>query len=113
MAWRETRAAWLRLLFFFLCVAIGVAAIVIIRSVVQNIRYALTNEARQIIGADIVLRSPRPWTKELLAILDTELAGVPVTRIEAIDTRTMAAPEAGKGTGKVRLVEVRAIEPGF
>ena len=26
MAWREMRAAWRRLLFFFLCVAIGVAA---------------------------------------------------------------------------------------
>ena len=26
MAWRETRAAWLRLMFFFLCVALGVAA---------------------------------------------------------------------------------------
>src|SRR6187549_3720092 len=110
MAWRETRAAWVRLLFFFVCVAIGVAAIVIIRSVVQNIRYALTSEARQIVGADIVLQSPRVWTKEHLAILDAELAGVAVTRIEAVQTRTMAAAEAGKGTGKVRLVEVRGIQ---
>jgi predicted lysophospholipase L1 biosynthesis ABC-type transport system permease subunit len=28
MAWRETRASWARLGFFFLCVGIGVAAIV-------------------------------------------------------------------------------------
>src|SRR5262245_31129176 len=101
MAWRETRAAWLRLLFFFVCVAIGVAAIVIIRSVVQNIRHALTSEARQIVGADIVVQTPRAWTPELRAILDSELTGVAVTRIEAVETRTMAAAEAGKGTGKV------------
>src|SRR5690349_2533569 len=113
MAWRETRAAWLRLLFFFVCVAIGVAAIVIIRSVVQNIRYALTSEARQIVGADIMLQSPRPWTKEVLAILDEELAGVHTTRVEAIETRTMAAPADGKGSGKVRLVEMRGVQTGF
>jgi putative ABC transport system permease protein len=113
MAWRETRAAWLRLLFFFVCVAIGVAAIVILRSVVQNVRTALTREARQIIGADIVVQSPRPWTPELRAILDRELSGVAVSRSEVIETRTMAAGEPGKGTGKVKLVELRGIETGF
>ena len=45
MAWRETRASWPRLLFFFLCVALGVAAIVVLRSVVQNVRITLTREA--------------------------------------------------------------------
>lgn len=114
MAWRETRAAWLRLLFFFVCVAIGVAAIVILRSVVQNVRLALTREARQIVGADIVLQSPRAWTDETRSILEGELKGVSVTRTEVIETRTMAAAsEAGKGTGKVRLVEMRGIEAGF
>ena len=38
MAWREVRASWGRLLFFFVCVALGVAAIVVLRSVIQNIR---------------------------------------------------------------------------
>ena len=42
MAWREMRASWARLLFFFICVALGVAAIVVIRSVVQNVRMTLT-----------------------------------------------------------------------
>ena len=52
MAWRETRAAWIRLVFFFVCVAIGVAAIIVLRSVVQNVRQTLTREARQIVGAE-------------------------------------------------------------
>ena len=50
MALRETRAAWRRLLFFFLCMAIGVGAIVAMRSVIQNVRGALTGEARTLIG---------------------------------------------------------------
>ena len=32
MALREIRASWQRLLFFFICIAIGVASIVAIRS---------------------------------------------------------------------------------
>jgi len=113
MAWRETRAAWIRLLFFFLCVAVGVAAIVVLRSVVQNVRTTLTREARQIIGADVVVQSARPWTAEARAILDAELTGVPVTRSDVVETRTMAAPEDGKGAGKVKLVELRGVEAGF
>ena len=34
MAAREMRASWQRLLFFFLCIAIGVGAIVALRSVI-------------------------------------------------------------------------------
>jgi putative ABC transport system permease protein len=113
MAWRETRAAWVRLVFFFVCVAIGVAAIIVLRSVVQNVRLTLTREARQVVGADIVVRSPRAWTPEVRATLDAALAGVPTARTEVTETRTMAAAEEGKGNGKVRLVEVRGVEAGF
>src|SRR5436190_24031903 len=99
MAWRETRAAWLRLMFFFVCVAIGVAAIIVIRSVIQNVRITLTREARQIIGADIVVQSPRPWSDELRAAMARNVpAGT--ERTDVIETRTMAAAEAGKGNGK-------------
>jgi putative ABC transport system permease protein len=113
MAWRETRAAWIRLIFFFFCVAIGVAAIIVIRSVVQNVRQTLTREARQIIGADVVVQSPRPWTEEARATLESALAKVSTSRTEVIETRTMAAPEQGQGAGKVKLVELRAVEAGF
>ena len=41
MAARETRASWRRLLFFFICIAVGVAAIVALRSVIQSVREVL------------------------------------------------------------------------
>jgi putative ABC transport system permease protein len=113
MAWRETRASWARLAFFFLCVAIGVAAIVIIRSVIQTVRTSLAREVRQSVGADIVVRSQRPWTNETRAILTRLTTGIPVERADVVDTRTMAAPEEGKGNGHVRLVELRGVERGF
>ena len=46
MALREIRASWQRLLFFFICIAVGVAAIVTIRSVIQSVRTGLAREAR-------------------------------------------------------------------
>ncbi len=42
MALREIRASWRRLLFFFVCVAIGVGAIVALRSMIPTVRNGLT-----------------------------------------------------------------------
>ena len=53
MVWRETRSSWARLMFFFLCAALGVAAIVVLRSVVQNVRITLTKEARSLVGGSM------------------------------------------------------------
>ena len=114
MAWRETRASWIRLLFFFVCVALGVSAIVVLRSVVQNVRQTLTREARAIVGADVVVQSARPWTPEVLEMLEKTVADAGVqARTEVIETRTMAATAAGMGSGRVRLVELRGVEDAF
>ncbi len=114
MAWRETRASWARLLFFFVCVALGVAAIVVLRSVVQNVRMTMTREARSLVGADLVVQSNRPWTDDTRGRLDAVLATARVeARTELVETQTMAVAEGGKGTGRVRLVELRGVAPGF
>ena len=62
-ALRETRSAWKRLVFFFVCIAIGVGAIVALRSVIQSVRQVLTTEARTLIAADI-LHLDRPALAE-------------------------------------------------
>jgi putative ABC transport system permease protein len=112
MAWRETRAAWVRLLFFFLCVALGVAAIVVLRSVVQDVRLALTREARVLVGADVVVQSTRPWTESQRAAVETTVgSGFEAARSDVVETQTMAG--AGGENGAMRLVEVRAVDGGF
>ena len=35
LTWREIRSSWRRLLFFFLCIAIGVGSVVALRSLIQ------------------------------------------------------------------------------
>src|SRR5256885_17109921 len=74
MAVRETRASWRRLLFFFVCIAVGVAAIVTLRSVIQNVRVAVNGEARALIGADGVVGTNRDWPADPSRKIEADLA---------------------------------------
>ncbi len=112
MTARELRASWRRLLFFFICVAIGVGAIVTLRSLIQSVRAGLMGEARAMIASDVVIQTNRPWTPEVRADIDARLASVPVLgRQDSIEMATMVRPASG---GEVaRIVELRGVEAGF
>src|SRR5678810_106263 len=91
MAVRETRSAWRRLLFFFVCIAVGVAAIVALRSVIQNVRGVFGSEARSLTAADVLIATNRDWTAEARATIDRRLAeSAVIDRTETIETPTMA-----------------------
>ena len=112
MMGRELRSSWRRLLFFFVCVAIGVGAIVALRSVIQSVRGGLVGEARAIIASDVLVSTNRPWTDEVRQALDQRLAGADVIeRMEAIETATMVRPEQGAATA--RMVELRGVQARF
>src|SRR6187549_3944229 len=114
MAWREIRASWRRLLFFFVCVAIGVGAIVTLRSMIQTVRSGLTRESRALIAADVAIGTNRAWTPEVRAELEKRLATAPIlARQETIDVATMVRPPDGKGAAVARMVELRGVEAGF
>ncbi|HSC26396.1 MAG TPA: FtsX-like permease family protein [Vicinamibacterales bacterium] len=113
MSARELRASWRRLLFFFTCVAIGVGAIVALRSIIQSVRQGLVQEARTMIAADVLVQTNRPWTPEVLARVEEHLAAAPVLeRTDSIETATMVRAE--HGTSQVaRMVELRGLEAAF
>jgi putative ABC transport system permease protein len=112
MTVRELRAAWRRLVFFFICVALGVGAIVALRSVIQNVRGGMVREARAMMASDIMISTNRPWTPEALKKIAARIAAAPVrARTEAVEIATMVRA-AGEGT-VARMVEVRAVQPGF
>src|SRR5450759_1151186 len=93
MAVRETRAAWRRLLFFFVCIAVGVGAIVALRSVIQNVRDVFGTEAKALIAADVVINTTRDWTPAAIEVIARRLAEAgAITRTETISTPTMARP---------------------
>src|SRR5687767_9171186 len=112
-ALRETRSAWKRLVFFFVCIAIGVGAIVALRSVIQSVRYVLSTEARSLMAADIFLSTDRPWQPGTPERIAARVAEIPnTTRIDSIEMVTMARP-ADEKAGITKVVELRAVQPGF
>ena len=110
MAWRETRAARRRLLLFASAISIGVAALVAISSFTANLESAVRREARSLLGADMVLRSTRPFTAPMRAVLDSAArAGVPIIRRTTFSSMAWLQ----RVEDRSRLADVRAIGPGF
>ncbi|MDP6581289.1 MAG: FtsX-like permease family protein [Vicinamibacterales bacterium] len=113
MAGRELRASWRRLAFFFLCVAVGVGAIVALRSVIQSVGAAMTAETRALTAADILITSEQPWSDEARAVIDEALASEPeLARTSSIETATMARP-ADETKTVAKVVELRGVEAAF
>ncbi len=113
MAVRETRSAWRRLLFFFVCIAVGVAAIVALRSVIQNVRAVFGSEARSLSAADVLIATNRDWTPEARTVIDRRLRdAATIERTETIEMATMARP-ADEARIATRMVELRAVQTAF
>ena len=113
MAVRETRSSFRRLIFFFICIAVGVAAIVALRSVIRSVRDVLGGEARSLIAADALIGTTRDWTPAARATIDRRLAEAGATaRTETIETPTMVRPTDPVRIA-ARMVELKAIQTGF
>jgi putative ABC transport system permease protein len=113
MAMREVRASWRRLVFFFICIAVGVGSIVALRSVIQSVRVALAGEARTMLGADVLVSSNRPFSQAVLDRLDAEQReGRVAVRVESVEIPTMVRP-ADPSNPAARMVELRAVGPEF
>ena len=110
MACREMRSSWRRLLFFFLCLSIGVAAIVTLRSVAQGVRATLRAEARTLLGADLALSTNRGWDARTLEAIETRLSRFPVRgSTHQVETLTMVRP-ADQTKAASRLVELLGVD---
>jgi putative ABC transport system permease protein len=113
MAVREIRASWRRLLLFFACIAIGVGGIVLLRSIVQDVRSAILSDARSLMAADITLSTNRPWDVNTRAMIERRLAAAGVTgRAEGVETSTMVRP-ADESRPVAKMAEVRGVGPAF
>ncbi len=107
MAWRDSRASRRRLLLFSLSIVLGVAALVAIGSVGDNLRSAIDQEARGLLGADLEVSSRSALTPEANTFLQS-LGGTATT--EFTFPSMIVFPTAGSQT---RLVTLRGMEPAY
>lgn len=106
MAWRDSRSSRRRLLVFSISITLGIAALVGIGSFRASLSQAIEDQARTLVGADLVVESSRAFTAEEEAFLRS-LDG---PQAREVRFRTMAYFPKNGGT---RLVNARALGGAF
>ena len=111
---REIRSSWRRLLFFFLCIALGVGSVVALRSLIQNLTMAVGTDARALMTADVEVSSTNDFSPTEVGKIEdvVNASGIVEARNEAITTSSMARPSDATNQN-FRLVELKGIEPPF
>ena len=106
MAWRDSRRNRSRLLLFVSSIILGIAALVAIYSLGDNLRSEIDNQAATLIGADLEISNNKPMTPALLKMIDS----LGDRRSEERRFSSMIYFLKNDGT---RLVEVRALGGDF
>lgn len=68
---RETRASWRRVGLYMASITLGVAALVAINSFRANVQASVGGSARELLGADLRLRSSMPFPPAVQAVVDS------------------------------------------
>ncbi len=106
MAWRDSRGSRRRLLLFISSMVLGVAALVAIGSFGENLKDAVDDEAKTLLGADLSIERRAPFEDWTEAIIDS-LGGEQSRRI------SFASMAYFPKTGGTRLATVRAQEGAY
>jgi len=112
MAWRETRAAWRHFLYFFVCIALGVGALVGVALFSTNVERAVTREARGLMGGDLEIRLSRPMSGKGETVLRS-LADRGIAVLHISELAGMAAVASDRPALQTQIVELKAVEPGY
>ena len=111
---REIRSSWRRLLFFFLCIALGVGSVVALRSLIQNLTKVVGNDARALMTADVEVTSTNDFSPTDIGKIEETVAKFSIieARNETISTASMARP-SDPANETLEFVELKGIEPSF
>jgi putative ABC transport system permease protein len=104
---RESRGSARRLVFFVLCLAVGVAAVVSVAGLSAGMDDGLRSKARELLAADLVVEGRRPLPDRL----DEALASVPgARRTDVREMVTVVAARDDSEPGRSHLAELKVVE---
>jgi putative ABC transport system permease protein len=106
MAWRDSRRSRGKLLLFLSSIVLGIAALVAINSFNRNLRKDIDEQAKELLGADLVISGSKPLPDSLISLVAT----VPAQQARECSFASMVYFPKAKGT---RLVQVRALGGDF
>ncbi len=106
LAWRDARPQWKSLLLYSSSVIAGVAALVAILSFRNDVFLTVDEQARELLGADLELRSTQPFPEPVSSFIDS-IGGSTAT---AVEFNSMVSYHTD---GVSRLSQIRAIDGPF
>lgn len=106
MAWRDSRRNRSRLLLFISSIVLGIAALVATLSFGYNVRKDIDDQAKTLVGADLVIRGTRAAPAAVRSLLDS----LPNRHSEECSFASMVYFTKSQGT---RLVQVRALDGDY
>ena len=105
----ECRGSWQRLFFFMICIAIGVGAMMSVKSFSANVADSIDREAKSLIASDIEIRGSWPLTNEELSAVK-QLADGQVLIQTVVELKAMALIDTiEKQPDSSMLVELKAV----
>lgn len=107
MAWRDSRRNRGRLLLFISSIILGIAALVAINSFSENLQADINNEAKSLLGCDLLVQGNQSAPDSIKMLLDSLDA---VDRAESVNLFSMAYFPKNGGT---RLSMVKALEGDY
>lgn len=107
MAWKDARNNLSRLFLFVSSIVIGIAALVSIESFNINLQNNINDQAKDLMGADFVVKANSPFEDELIAKFDS--LNIPQSSEANMASMAMFMTS----TPGTRLVRVVAMEGGF
>jgi len=106
MAWRDSRRSRRRLLLFMSAIVLGIAALVSIQSFSDNLSNSIDDQAKELLGADLVLSS----NKALPDSTRVTFQQLGQRRTEEVSFASMVLFPRNNGT---RLIQVKALSGDF
>ena len=106
MAWRDARHNFSRLFLLVASLITGIAAVVSIGSLNYSLQETLDQNAKELLGADLVINSNKVFEKKILSILDT-------AKLATAGDAEMASMVMFMNTRQSRLVKLTALYGDF
>jgi putative ABC transport system permease protein len=106
MAWRDARHNFSRLLLFMASLVTGIAAVVSLDSLNYTIQNDIDQNAKELLGADLVINSDKKFAKDVASAFDS-------SKLEHASEADMASMILFYNNGQSRLIRLVALSGPF
>ncbi|HYE21564.1 MAG TPA: FtsX-like permease family protein [Tepidisphaeraceae bacterium] len=117
LAARESRRSRGRMALFVGCIAVGVAAVVVVAGLSASVDQGVRAEGRKLLAADVAVEGRQPVPAELDRILAAFATAAPDNprpmQVRRADVREFASVVLGPGGGSSALSELKAVSGGY